>query len=125
MGRKKKVEAPKVAPQQPYQHPLARCRPRGDRVVVKRDVAKKQSAGGIFLPDSFSNNKQQTGTVHSVGPGRYDAEGNLVPINLCAGDRVIITGYAGLEIADPIGSSGSETEEYIIIREEDILATLN
>jgi chaperonin GroES len=104
-------------------HPLAKCTPRGDRVVVQRDIAKnKVTQGGILLPDSFANDKQQTGTVWSVGPGRMTAEGKIVPLDLKKGDRVIITGWAGLEINDPMGAN--KDEEFVLLRDEDIVAVL-
>lgn len=103
-------------------HPLARCRPRGDRVVVRRDRAKTQSEGGIYLPEA-SASKQQFGTVWAVGPGNYDASGDRIALGLNKGDRVVITGYAGLEVRDPL-SSKTNDEEFIILRDEDILGIL-
>lgn len=103
-------------------HPLAACRPRGDRVVVLRDTASDTLPSGIILAPSHSQNKQQVGTVVSVGPGKYDNNGNLVPIGLNPGDRVIITGYAALEIQD--STSSSPDDEYVILREDDVLAVL-
>lgn len=104
-------------------HPLAKCTPRGDRVVVQRDIAKnKITTGGIMLPDSFANDKQQTGTVWSVGPGRQTPEGKVIPMELKKGDRVIITGWAGLEINDPM--STNKDEEFVLLRDEDIVAVL-
>lgn len=102
-------------------HILARCVPREDRVVIRLDIADKTTAGGIILPDSMSNDKQQTGTVWSVGPGKYNKDGDLIPIGLAKGDRVIITGWAGLEVNDPQHRSGSE---WVIIREDDVLAVV-
>lgn len=104
-------------------HPLAKCTPRGDRVVVQRDISKnKVTQGGIMLPDSFANAKQQTGTVWSVGPGKQTPEGKTIPLDLKRGDRVIITGWAGLEINDPMGSN--KDEEFVLLRDEDIVAIL-
>ena len=102
-------------------HPLANCRPRWDRVVIRRDLAKRETEGGILLPETVSN-KQQTGTVVKVGPGRQTIEGKIVPMDLKPGDRVIITNYAGLEIRDP--TTASSNDEYIILREDDVLAVL-
>lgn len=101
-------------------HPLANCRPRGDRVVVKRDAAPDTSKGGIILPN-LSTPKQQIGTVYAVGPGTYGANGERIPLDLKVGDRVVLTGYAGLAVSDPLG--GIE-DEYIILREDDVLAVL-
>lgn len=105
-------------------HPLARCTPRGDRVVIRRDIAKnRESRGGILLPDSFSNEKQQTGEVWSCGPGKRNEKGELVPLDLKKGQRVIITGWAGLEINDPL-NTGSKDDEFVLLRDEDIVAVL-
>lgn len=126
MAELKKRAGAKVTPAAEYSdHPLANCAPRGDRVVVRRDIAKKKTEGGILLPESFtSGQKQQIGTVWAVGPGNYDKEGNRQALDLKKGNRVIITGWAGLEIKDPTGS-GSQDDEFVILREDDILAILD
>lgn len=107
-------------------HPLALCKPLDDRVVVRRDIFRQnQTQGGILIPETaMSNDKQQTGTVWSVGPGkRHPQTGEIIPVPLKKGDRVIITSYAGLEIkGDPM--SANTQEEFVILREEDIVATL-
>lgn len=104
-------------------HPLARCKPLGDRVVVRRDTANGVTDGGILLPDSVKRSKRPTGIVWSVGPGRLLDNGTRVPVPLEKGQRVIITGYAGLEIRDDINASDAE-EEFIILREDDIVAVI-
>lgn len=104
-------------------HPLKVCAPRGDRVVVKRDMPKEQTAGGVLLTQSYlSGIKQQTGTVWSVGPGKIAADGTLIPVGLKKGDRVILTGWSGLEISNP--DSAAEKDEWVMLREDDILACL-
>lgn len=105
-------------------HPLAKCKPRADRVVIQRDICKnRETQGGILLPDSFANAKQQTGTVWSVGPGKVGPDGKLIPLDLKKGQRVIITGWAGLEINDPL-ASGTKDDEFVLLRDEDIVAVL-
>ena len=92
------------------ENPLATCKPRGDRALVKRDQRPKQTAGGIHIPDvarADKKNKQQFGTVLAVGP---KVEG------LAAGDRVVIPAFAGIEVQDD--------QEYILVRDEDIVAVL-
>ncbi len=102
-------------------HPLARCRPRDDRVVIKRDLPKDKSEGGILLAET-SQGKQQTGTVIRIGPGKRGPDGKRIPIeDLKDGDQVILTGYAGMEIRDGLSR---ENDEYLILREEDIVANL-
>lgn len=104
-------------------HPLANCTPLGDRVVVRRDMPKQTTNGGILLPDSYLKVKLPIGTVVRVGPGKRNSKGNLVPISLEIGDRVVLTNYAGLEIRDP-SMPISQEDEFVILREEDILAKL-
>lgn len=102
------ADAPDTRPN----NPLARCTPRADRVVVRRDVSKDVSKGGILLPETAIQHKQMTGTVYAVGP---KVEG------LAVGDRVIITGYAGLDLVDPVGN---RDEEFVLLKDEDVLAVL-
>lgn len=106
-------------------HPLAICTPRDDRVVIRRDEGKKESAGGILLPDSAAP-KENTGIVVAIGPGRQTVDGKYIPIEvvpgvlLKLGDRVIITSFAGLELR----GVDRKDSEFFILRAEDILATL-
>ena len=104
-------------------HPLANCKPRGDRVVVQRDMPKKETTGGILLPDSVTRQKLPVGTVVRVGPGKHNDAGKLIAVDLKEGDRVILTNYAGMEIRDP-GITRSQEDEFVILREEDIVAVL-
>ena len=63
--------------------PVACCKPRGDRVVVRREGFKTQTEGGILLPDSLANKKRQLGIVISVGPGNYASNGDdRMPLDL-------------------------------------------
>lgn len=103
-------------------HPLANCKPRGDRVVVRRDKQKDQSKGGILLVNS-DNRRMPIGTVIRVGPGRVDDKGRRVKLDLEPGDRVILADYAGLEIRDN-AMKRSEEDEFVMLRDEDILAVL-
>jgi co-chaperonin GroES (HSP10) len=103
---------PPILPPEP--HPLTRCKPRGDRVVIRRDMPEEVTGGGIILPATMRNANQQVGTVLFVGPKVTDIQ---------AGDRVLITGYAGLEVKTGVGSK--EDNEYVILREEDVLALLD
>ncbi len=89
--------------------------PLGDRVVLKRAEADQQTAGGIVLPDS-AKDKPQRGKVVSVGDGHVNRDGDKISLSVKAGDEVIFSSYAGDEIS--IGD-----EEYLLLRESDILAT--
>jgi chaperonin GroES len=93
----------------------SRIVPLYDRIVLKREEAKSQTAGGIVLPDT-AKDKPQKGTVISVGDGHVSRDGKRHALTLKAGDKVIFTSYAGDEIS--VGE-----EEYLLLRESDVLAT--
>ncbi|MEZ6125994.1 MAG: co-chaperone GroES [Planctomycetaceae bacterium] len=90
--------------------------PLGDRVVLKRAEAEDTTAGGIVLPDA-AKNKPQRGEVIAIGDGHVNDKGERVPLTVKEGDKVIFSSYAGDEIT--IGD-----EEYLLLRESDIMATL-
>jgi chaperonin GroES len=89
--------------------------PLGDKVVLKRQEAESKTAGGIVLPDS-AKDKPQKGEVIAIGDGHVRRDGARIPLTVKEGDRVIFSSYAGDEIK--IGD-----EEYLLLRESDILAT--
>jgi len=91
-------------------------RPLGDRVVLKAVEREQQTATGIYLPDT-AQEKPQEGIVIAVGPGKLLDNGNRATIDLKEGDKVLFSKYAGTEV-----KQGSE--EYMILRESDILAVL-
>ena len=95
----------------------SRLIPLGDRVVLKRADADETTAGGIVLPDS-AQDKPQHGHVVAVGDGHVTSDGSKIPLSLKAGDKVIFSSYAGDEIS--LGD-----EDYLLLRESDILATTN
>jgi chaperonin GroES len=88
-------------------------KPLGDRIIAEVLEEEQTTASGIVLPDS-AKEKPQRGTVLAVGPGRYE-NGNLVPLDLAVGDEIVFSKYGGTEIK--VG-----TDEYLILRESDILA---
>ena len=92
-------------------------KPLGDRVIVQPQEAEQTTKSGIVLPDT-AQEKPQSGKVIQVGPGRVSDEGKLIPMNIKAGDVVIYAKYGGTEIK-------VEGEEYLIIRETDVLAVKN
>jgi chaperonin GroES len=91
-------------------------RPLGDRVVVKAVEREEQTKSGIYLPDT-AKEKPQEAVVLAVGSGRLLDNGTRIPIDLKEGDRVLFSKYAGTEVK--IGD-----EEYLILRESDILAVV-
>lgn len=90
--------------------------PLGDRVLVKRLEPLQKTKGGIVLPDS-AQEKPKEAEVMAVGPGKVNDKGERVPVYVKVGDKVVFTSYAGTEIK-------VDGEEYLIMREEDILAKL-
>ncbi len=89
-------------------------RPLGDRVVVKPKPKDEMTSSGIVLPDTASD-KPQEGSVVSVGPGRVLDNGKRVEMEVKAGDKVLFAKYAGSEVK-------LDSEDYLVIRESDLLA---
>jgi chaperonin GroES len=90
--------------------------PLHDRVVIRRIEEKESIKGGIIIPDS-AKEKQQEGEVIAVGSGKRE-KGELIPLDVKPGDRVLFGKYSGTEIK-------VEDEELLILREEEILAKLS
>ena len=91
-------------------------RPLGDRVLVKRAEAEERTAGGILLPES-AKDKPKEGTIIAVGEGRTLDNGSKSVFSDKNGDRILFSAYAGTEV-----KYGGE--EYLIMREEDILGVI-
>ena len=91
--------------------------PLGERVIVKPSEQESTTKGGIFLPDT-AKEKPQEGEVVAVGPGRVPDDGTRVAMELSAGDKVIYSKYAGTEYKDG-------DDEYLILRESDVLAKIS
>ena len=91
-------------------------KPLGDRIVVKRLEAQDKTKSGLVLPDS-AKEKPQEGKVIAVGTGRRLEDGSVKALEVKSGDRVLYGKYSGAEIA-------LEGEEYLILREEDVLAVV-
>ena len=90
-----------------------RIRPLHDRVIVRRIEEGEQKVGGIIIPDT-AREKPQTAKVIAVGKGRVNDKGEVFPLDVKAGDYVLIGKYAGTEIK-------LDGEEYLIVREEEVL----
>lgn len=90
--------------------------PLHDRVLVKRIEEKESVKGGIIIPDT-AKEKPQEGEVIAVGAGKIE-KGERVPLDVKAGDRILFGKYSGTEIK-------IEEQEYLILREEEILAKLS
>ena len=99
----------------------AKIVPLGDRIVVKQVRQDEIRASGLVIPDT-AREKPQLGEVLAAGPGRLDENGKRLPVDVKVGDRVLYAKYSGQEI--PRGVFGSDEEEYLVLKETDILAKL-
>ncbi len=91
-------------------------KPLADRVVVQVLESEEKTKSGIVLPDT-AKEKPQQGKIKAVGPGRYTDDGKQVPMTVHEDDTVIFAKYAGTEVK-------LEGEEYLILKESDILAVV-
>ena len=91
-------------------------RPIHDRIVVRRDEDGEQNSGGIIIPDT-AKEKPQRGTVIAAGSGTVRDGGTRVPLDVKAGDVILFGKYASQEIK-------LEGEEYLIMREDEVLAVI-
>jgi chaperonin GroES len=93
-----------------------KIRPLHDRILVKRVEEQEVRAGGIVIPDT-AKEKPQEGKVVAVGNGKVTDEGKKIPLDVKAGDRILFGKYSGNEVK-------IEDEEYLIMKEEDVLGIL-
>ncbi|GAB4205408.1 MAG: co-chaperone GroES [Sandaracinaceae bacterium] len=93
-----------------------KIRPLHDRILVKRLDAEQKTKGGIIIPDS-AKEKPIEATVIAVGNGRTNDKGEVRPLEVKAGDRVLFGKYSGTEVK-------IDGEEHLILREDDVLAIL-
>ena len=89
--------------------------PLSDRVMVRALEDTEQMRGGLFIPDTATEKPQQ-GEIIAVGPGRYE-KATRVPMELSVGDRVLYGKYSGSEVT-------IDNEQYLILRESDVLAVI-
>ena len=95
----------------------SKIRPLHDRVVCRRVEREEQVRGGIIIPDT-AKEKPQEAEVVAVGPGRLQDDGGRQPMDVKEGDRILISKYAGSEIK-------IDDEDFVILKEDDILAVVN
>lgn len=92
-------------------------KPLADRVIVKPAPAEEKTKGGLYIPDT-GKEKPQYGEVVAVGPGKVADSGQLLEMQVTAGQKVLYGKYSGTEVA-------VEGEDYLIMRESDIFAILD
>ena len=93
-----------------------RIRPLQDRVLARRIEVEEQVRGGIIIPDT-AKEKPQEAEVLAVGPGKRRDDGTLQPLDVAAGDRILIGKYAGTDLE-------LEEEKLVILREDEIWGLL-
>lgn len=93
-----------------------KIRPLHDRVVIERMEEERTSAGGIVIPDSATE-KPIRGKIIAVGKGKLLENGDIRPLDVKVGDNVLFGKYSGTEVK-------IEDEEYVIMREDDIMGIL-
>ena len=91
-------------------------RPLHDRVAVKRIEEEQKTKGGLIIPDT-AKEKPMQGEVLAVGPGARDEDGDLVPMSVQVGDRVLFGKWSGTEVK-------IDDEEVLIMKESDLLGVL-
>ena len=92
-------------------------RPLADRILVRRMEEQEMKKGGIIIPDT-AKEKPQEGKVVAVGNGKVGDDGKRIALDVKAGDKILFGKYSGSEVK-------IEDEEYLIMREEDVLAILD
>jgi chaperonin GroES len=95
---------------------MAKLTPLHDRILVRRVEEAETTRGGIIIPDT-AKDKPQEGEVISVGKGKVNDEGKVFPLAVKDGDRILFGKYAGTEIK-------IDGEEFVIMREEEVLGIL-
>ena len=93
-----------------------KIRPLHDRLLVERLEEKEVKKGGIIIPDT-AKEKPQEAKVIAVGNGKVTDEGKKIPLDVKAGDKILFGKYSGSEVK-------LDDKEYLILREEDVLAIL-
>ena len=92
-------------------------KPLADRVLIEPISTEEKTKSGIILPDTADKEKPEQGKVVAVGPGRFNTKGERIPLEVKKGDMVLFTKYGPNEIK-------INNKEYLIAKEEDILAIL-
>jgi len=91
-------------------------RPLQDRILVKRVEEETKTAGGLYIPET-AKEKPQRGEIVAAGKGKKTEDGKVLPLDVKVGDKVLFGKYAGTEIK-------VDGEDYLIMREDDILAVV-
>lgn len=93
-----------------------KLRPLNDRILIQRVESEEKTVGGIIIPDS-AKEKPSEGKVAAIGPGKRNKKGERIPLDLKEGDKVLFSKYGGTEVK-------LDGEDYLIMREDDILGVV-
>jgi chaperonin GroES len=91
-----------------------KIRPLQDRILVRRVEEEEKTSGGIIIPDT-AKEKPQEGLVIAIGPGKRQEDGSLSPLDVAKGDRILFGKFSGTDVT-------LDGEDYVILREDDVLA---
>ncbi|HPM38803.1 MAG TPA: co-chaperone GroES [Candidatus Pacearchaeota archaeon] len=94
-----------------------KIKPLSNNVIIEQFKEEEKTKGGILLPQSAEKERPQQGKVVSVGPGKTNNQGKIIPMNVKKGDIVLFSKYSPQEIK-------VEDKEYLVLKEEDILAII-
>lgn len=92
-------------------------KPLSDHILIEPVKEEEKTKSGIFLPETATKERSEEGKVIAVGPGKRNEKGEIIPVSVKPGDKVLFTKYGPNEIK-------VEDKEYLIAREEDILAII-
>jgi len=92
-------------------------KPLSDHILIEPVKEEEKTKSGIFLPETASKERSEEGKVVAVGPGKRNEKGDIIPVSVKPGDKVLFTKYGPNEIK-------VEDKEYLIAKEEDILAII-
>jgi chaperonin GroES len=92
-------------------------KPLGDHILIEPIKEEEKTKAGIFLPETASKEKSEEGKIIAVGPGRKTDDGKIIMMSVKPGDKVLFTKYGPNEIK-------VDNKEYLIAKEEDILAVI-
>ncbi|MDP2741576.1 MAG: co-chaperone GroES [bacterium] len=92
-------------------------KPLSDHILIEPIKGEEKTSGGIFLPETAEKEKSEQGKVIAIGSGKITDEGKIIPLSVKPGDRVLFSKYGPSEIK-------IDNKEYLIAREEDILAII-
>jgi len=96
-----------------------KIKPLADNVLIEPEKEEEKTKGGILLPDTAEKGRPEKGKVVAVGPGKTSSQGKVTPLQVKKGDTVLFTKYGPTEI-----KSVDEKKDYLIAKEEDILAII-